>query len=59
MHGDFFDATGLFRSVMVELAQRLRQHCDANTVDHMVYNCVAMDTKRAALHYLYVDDLHL
>ena len=33
----------------VEWAQRLRQRCDANSVDdveHMIFDCVAMDVER-------------
>ena len=33
----------------IERAQRLCQRCDANTVDdveHMIYDCVAMDAER-------------
>ena len=49
--------TGCYGNTRVERAQRLCQRCDANSVDdveHMIFDCVAMDVERQKHQSLFV-----
>ena len=50
--------TGRYGNARVERAQRLCQRCDAaDNVEHMIFDCVAMNVEQYKHHSLHVDEL--